>query len=56
MFVDLLGADTANLQIDVLITGVTSGVYYEFTYRAKNVHGQGEDSEPVVVLAASEPT
>ena len=51
-----MGADTANLQTDVVLNGVTSGVYYELTYRALNVHGQGAVSDPVVVLAASEPT
>lgn len=35
--------------------GVTSGVYYSFKYRARNTHGDGLDSDPITILAATVP-
>lgn len=34
---------------------VSSGVYYKFKYKAKNTHGDGPDSDPVTILAATVP-
>lgn len=34
---------------------VQSGVYYQFVYRARNVHGDGPSSDPVTILAATVP-
>jgi hypothetical protein len=35
--------------------GLTSGVYYSFKYRARNIHGDGEDSDPISIIAATAP-
>ena len=34
---------------------MTSGHYYQFRYRARNVHGDGPYSDPITILAATIP-
>lgn len=36
-------------------SGITSGSSYKFKYRAYNVHGWGEFSDPLTILAAEIP-
>jgi len=54
-FVSLYGDTTASLLTDYIITNVTSGTYYKFTYRARNTHGDGPESDSVTILAATVP-
>ena len=55
-FVDLSGDDVNDLSTEqIYLSGVTSGVYYQFKYRARNVHGDGVDSDPFTILAATIP-
>ena len=55
-FVDLSGHENNDLRIEqIYVDGVQSGVYYTFKYRARNVHGEGPDSDPFTILAATKP-
>lgn len=50
------GAQQNDLSLEQLyLTDVSSGVYYRFKYRARNVHGDGEASESFTILAATIP-
>jgi len=40
----------------IYVDGVDSGVYYKFRYRARNIHGDSEESETIILLAATEPS
>lgn len=51
----MYGDTTASLMTDYIITNVTSGTYYKFTYRARNTHGDGPESDSVTILAATVP-
>ena len=44
-----------NLLLTQIYTGLSSGVYYTFRYRARNVHGDGPDSDPITIIAATVP-
>jgi hypothetical protein len=52
----LSGSDVNSLETTKLyVVNVNSGVYYQFKYRARNVHGEGQDSPTVTVLAGTVP-
>jgi len=53
--VPLYGDNVNSLQTEYIIVTVNSGTYYKFVYRARNTHGDGLDSEPVTILAATVP-
>lgn len=53
---DLSGDLVNSLLTEEIYTGLTSGVYYSFKYRARNVHGDGPDSDPITIVAATVPT
>jgi titin len=55
-YVNLAGDLTPNLATTVLFTtGISSGVSYEFKIYGRNVHGDGVESDPVTILAATVP-
>lgn len=51
-FVDLVTSPSTE---HIFTLGVQSGVYYSFKFAAVNVHGQGQASDPTVILAATIP-
>ena len=53
MFIDLIGDSI--VEEFTFINDISSGVYYTFKYRARNVHGDGQPSEPFTILAATIP-
>jgi hypothetical protein len=56
VFTDISGHDVNDLSLDrIFVAGINSGVYYDFKYRAKNIHGEGEPSDPFTILAAHIP-
>jgi hypothetical protein len=56
VFTDISGHDVNDLSLDrIFVAGINSGVYYDFKYRAKNIHGEGEPSYPFTILAAHIP-
>ena len=55
-FTTLSGWDVNNLETTKLyVVNVDSGVYYQFKYKVRNVHGEGQDSLAVTVLAGTVP-
>ena len=55
-FVPLFGDTTNSLLTEYIVLGVSSGTYYRFVYKARNTHGDGPDSDPITILAATIPT
>lgn len=55
-FTDLSGHETNDLSTDLIyLTDISSGVYYQFKYRARNTHGDGPDSDSFTILSATIP-
>jgi titin len=55
-YVALAGDLTANLATSVTFTtGISSGGVYNFKILGRNVHGDGAESDPVAILAATVP-
>jgi titin len=55
-YVTLAGDSTPNLATTVLFTtGISSGGSYNFKIFGRNVHGDGAESDPVTILAATVP-
>jgi hypothetical protein len=56
-FSDLSGTPLNDLSLSQIYTvGVSSGVSYQFVYRALNAQGEGPQSDAVSILAATVPT
>jgi hypothetical protein len=55
-YTDISGDLVNSLLTEQIYQDTTSGVYYNFKYRARNVHGDGPDSDLITIVAATIPT
>lgn len=55
-FYDLYGVLTDTLAVTYTTSNITKGKSFGFRYRAKNIYGWGDYSDPIYILAASVPS
>jgi hypothetical protein len=56
-FTELSGDSEHSLETShIYVSDIVSGVSFRFKYRARNVHGDGEDSDEFTILAATTPS
>lgn len=56
-YVTIAGDSTPNLATSITFTtGISSGISYNFKIFGRNVHGDGVESDPITILAATVPS